>query len=80
MRYEILSYEEPRLVVLESRLPRFTSRDTITVSPAATGSTVHYDALLDLNGAGRAFGPIMQLLFNRTGDRAAAGLRTALNS
>src|SRR6478672_1566934 len=40
MRYAISSYEEPRSVVLESRLPRFTSRDTITVTSTATGSTV----------------------------------------
>ena len=37
MRYAITSYREPNVVVLESRLPRFTSRDTISVAPAATG-------------------------------------------
>jgi hypothetical protein len=82
MRYEIVSYEAPRLVVLEARQPTFTSRDTITVTAAAGGggATVHYDALLEFNGVGRLLDPIMQLIFNRTGDKAAAGMRAALNT
>ena len=81
MRYEIVSYEAPRLVVLEARQPTFTSRDTITVTAAAGGgTTVHYDALLEFNGFGRLLDPIMQLIFNRTGDKAAAGMRAALNA
>ena len=79
MRYEIVSYEEPRLVVIESRKPTFTSRDTITVAAAGDGSTVHYDALLELEGAARLLDPVLQLLFRRTGDKAAAGMRAALN-
>jgi Polyketide cyclase / dehydrase and lipid transport len=80
MRYEIVSYEAPRLVVLEARQPTFTSRDTVTVTEAAGGgATVHYDALLEFTGRGRLLDPIMQLLFNRTGDKAAAGMRAALN-
>jgi hypothetical protein len=81
MRYEIVSYEAPRLVVLEARQPTFTSRDTITVTATAGGgATVHYDALLEFNGLGRLLDPIMQLIFNRTGDKAAAGMRMALNA
>lgn len=80
MRYAIVSYEESQLVVLEARQPSFTSRDTITVASAGEGSTVHYDAVLEFKGPGRALDPIMQLIFNRTGDKAAAGMRAALNS
>jgi hypothetical protein len=81
MRYEIVSYEAPRLVVLEARQPTYTSRDTITVTAAADGgATVHYDALLEFTGFGRLLDPIMQLIFNRTGDKAAAGMRAALNA
>ena len=36
MEYRIVSYDEPRVVVLESRKTRFTSRDTITVARPAT--------------------------------------------
>lgn len=79
MRYELLSYDEPRGVVLEARNKRFTSRDTITVAPAGDGSAVHYDAQLELKGAGRLFDPILQLLFNRTGAKAKSGMQAALN-
>jgi hypothetical protein len=79
MRYTIVSYDAARVVVLEARKPTFTSRDTITISPAGAGSRVHYDARLELNGASRLLEPVLRLLFKRTGDKAAAGLRRALN-
>jgi Polyketide cyclase / dehydrase and lipid transport len=79
MRYELVSCDEPRLFVIESRNRSFTSRDTITVTSLAEGSSVKYNALLEFKGAGRVLDPIMQLLFKRTGDKAAAGLRAALN-
>ncbi len=79
MRYEIVSYEPPRLVVLESRQKAFVSKDTITVAATPNGSTIHYDALLEFSGVAKLFDPIMQLLFRRTGDKAAAGMRAALN-
>ncbi len=79
LRYEVLSTDPPRQIRLEARKPSFTSRDTITVAVAPGGSTVHYDAVLEFKGAGRVFDPLMQLLFNRTGAKAAAGLRAALN-
>ncbi len=79
LHYAIVSSDPPRSVVLEARKPSFTSRDTITVAPAPGGSTVHYDARLEFKGAGRLFDPLMQLLFNRTGAKAAAGMRAALN-
>jgi Polyketide cyclase / dehydrase and lipid transport len=78
MRYEIVSFEEPRLVVIEARKPSFTSRDTITVSPAGDGSTVHYDAVLELRGPGRMLDRVLQVLFDRTGAKASAGMRAVL--
>jgi len=79
LHYDVVSLEPPRLVVLEARKPAFTSRDTITIVPAPGGSTVHYDAALVFRGLARLLDPLMQLVFSRTGDRAAAGLRAALN-
>ncbi|MBA3842730.1 MAG: SRPBCC family protein [Actinobacteria bacterium] len=80
MHYSVVSYAEPRLVVLEALQPTFVSRDTITVAPDGEGSSVHYDALLEFKGAaGRVLDPLLQLIFNRTGDKAAGGMRTALN-
>jgi hypothetical protein len=79
LTYAIVAYEPPAKVVLEAR-NGFASRDTITVEEgAAGGSLVHYDALLAFNGIARLAGPLMQLVFNRVGAKAKAGLETALN-
>ena len=59
--------------------PSFTSRDTITITAAPGGSSVHYDARLEFSGVGRLFDPRMQLLFNLTGAKAPAGIRNPLN-
>ena len=79
LHYVVAASDPPRSIVLEARKPSFTSRDTITVTAAPGGSAVHYDARLEFSGVGRVFDPLMQLLFNRTGAKAAAGMRAALN-
>ena len=80
MHYRTASFDAAEhRVVLHADNPRFVSRDTITVSKAPGGSTVRYDAVLDLRGPVRFLDPLLQLLFKRTGDKAAAGMRTALN-
>ena len=79
LTYAIVAYEPPAKVVLEAR-SGFVSRDTITVEEAAGGgSLVHYDALLAFSGVARLADPLMQLVFNRVGAKAKAGLETALN-
>jgi dehydrogenase/reductase SDR family protein 12 len=79
LTYAIVAYEPPQRVVLEARRG-FVSRDTITVEEAADGgSTVHYDAVLEFGGIGRLVDPLMQLVFDRVGAKAKAGLETALN-
>jgi Polyketide cyclase / dehydrase and lipid transport len=79
LSYAIVAFEPPTRVVLEARRG-FVSRDTITVEGVAGGgSTVHYDALLTFSGIGRLFDPLMQLVFNRVGAKAAAGITAALN-
>ncbi len=79
LNYAIVAYEPPAKVVLEAR-SGFVSRDTITVEEAAGGgSLVHYDALLAFSGVARLADPLMQLVFNRVGAKAKAGLETALN-
>ncbi len=79
LRYAAVEHEPPSRVVLEARRPGFTSRDTITIAPAAGGSTVHYDAVLEFGGFRRLLDPLMNLVFARVGARAAAGLRAELN-
>ena len=66
-------------MIIESKKPTFVSRDTITVTSTPHGSSVHYDAVLQFAGAARLLDPVMRLLFKRTGDKAAAGLRSELN-
>ncbi len=80
LRYEIVSYEPPRVVVLEARRPGFVSRDTITVEPAEDGSVVRYDATLAFHGLGRLLDPVMQRIFDRVGARATIGMQAALNA
>ena len=79
LRYEIVEHDSPLRVVLEAQRPGFVSRDTITVEPAGEGSVVNYDATLAFSGLGRLLDSIMQLIFNRVGARATAGMQTALN-
>jgi hypothetical protein len=79
LRYTIVVYEAPRLVVLEAKRRSFVSRDTITVEPAEGGSHVHYDAVLAFKGPGRLLDPLMQRIFSRVGEHATAGLKAALN-
>jgi len=79
LRYTIVAYEAPRRVVLEAQRPGFVSRDTITIEPAESGSTVHYDAVLAFSGIGRLFDPLMQRIFDRVGARATTGITAALN-
>ena len=79
LTYSIVAYDPPAKIVLEAR-SGFASRDTITVEASASGgSLVHYDALLAFNGLARLADPLMQLVFNRVGAKAKAGLETALN-
>jgi hypothetical protein len=79
LRYSVLDYDRPRRIVFEARRPGFVSRDTITVAAAAAGSTVHYVALLELSGWRRLFEPFFKRTFEGVGDRAAEGMRAALN-
>ncbi len=79
LRYTILSFEPPGRVVLEAEQPSFVSHDEITVEPEGEGSTVRYDARLEFQGIRKVLDPVMQLVFNRVGAKAAAGMTQALN-
>jgi carbon monoxide dehydrogenase subunit G len=79
LRYRTVEYAPTRdlLVLAESTL--FTSEDRITVEVDDAGTVVTYDADLRLNGVLRLADPGLRLVFGRIGDRAAAGLRQALD-
>ncbi|MCB9507690.1 MAG: SRPBCC family protein [Myxococcales bacterium] len=80
MIYEVTEYEPPHRMVLVSRTRWLTSVDEIRVEPDGAGSRVTYDAVLTLNGRLGRFDGFLGHAFRKVGDRAAAGLRTALAS
>jgi carbon monoxide dehydrogenase subunit G len=79
LRYRTVEIDVPRTIRVVAKSWMFTSDDRITVEPDGAGSLVTYDAELRLNGLLR-FGDLgLRIAFGRIGDRAAAGLRTALD-
>lgn len=78
LRYETVEYDEPGNLLVEARNSKFTSIDRITVVAKDEGSIVTYSAELLLNGCLSPLNPLLGLVFNRIGDRAAAGLRRVL--
>ena len=78
LRYETVEYDEPGNLLVEARNSKFTSIDRITVVAKGEGSMVTYSAELLLNGCLSPLNPLLGLVFNRIGDRAAAGLRRVL--
>lgn len=78
LRYRTTTYRPDEELVVVARSRTLTSTDTVTVSVDADGTLVRYDAVLELNGLLRFVDPLLGLAFGRIGDRAAAGLRSAL--
>jgi carbon monoxide dehydrogenase subunit G len=79
LRYRTVGFDAPREVHVVARSTLFTSDDRITVEPSGSGSVVTYDADLRLHGPLRLGDPALRLVFGRIGDRAAEGLRRALD-
>ena len=80
LEYRIIAYEPPCRVVFQADQVAVCSTDEIRVVPVGAGTSVTYDADLRLKGPlGRLMDPLLGLAFRRIGDRAAAGLRNALN-
>jgi len=82
LRYEVLQVEAGRRVLVSAKTWALRSTDEILVEPGpgGHGSVVTYDAELRLNGPLAALDLGLGVVFQRLGDRAAAGLRRALRS
>jgi len=81
LRYRTVSFNAPHHVLVVASTPLLTSEDRITVVPESDGgASVTYDADLRLSGPLRLFDPALGVAFGRIGDRAAAGMRAALNA
>jgi ribosome-associated toxin RatA of RatAB toxin-antitoxin module len=79
LRYVTKEFEAPRRVVLEARSMLLRSYDVIDVEPRGDGCSVTYDATLELAGPLGLIDPVLGLVFDRIGDRAAAGMAAALD-
>jgi hypothetical protein len=77
-RYRTTRFEPSTTVQIEARTRALTSIDRISFADDGEGCLVTYDARLDLNGSRRVLDPLLRLVFGRVGDRAAAGLESAL--
>ncbi len=80
LRYETLEFDRPRRTVVEANSSLLRSYDVIEVTPSGSGATVSYEATLELKGILQFADPILGLVFNRIGDKAAAGMAKALES
>jgi len=78
LRYETLEHQPPVRTVVEAKTSLLRSYDVIEVTSTESGCEVAYDATLTLNGPLALADPILKLVFNRVGGRAAEGLRQAL--
>ncbi len=78
LRYQTMEHDAPRRLLVVARSAALTSTDLITIEPDGEGCAVTYDAELTLNGILRVGELGLRLVFGRVGDRAAAGLRQAL--
>jgi carbon monoxide dehydrogenase subunit G len=78
MRYATTEFQAPRRFVLVAKTAFLTSIDEVRVEASPTGARVTYDAKLTLNGPLSWFDSLLARAFERIGDKAAAGLRTAL--
>jgi hypothetical protein len=65
--------------VIVGRNETTTSRDTITVSPDGTGSSVDYQAEFSFAGLGRWLWPLAMPLLSKLGNDTARTLKSALD-
>ncbi len=80
LRYRLCELDTPHRLVLAADTALLRSHDEIRVARTALGSTVTYDATLQLKGVARLAEPLLAIMFRRIGDRAIAGLRVALSA
>ncbi len=78
--YQIVQYDPPSRVVLESENDNLRSVDTITFEKITRGTRLTYDANLTLKGIRYVGDFALHLAFQWIGRRALDGLRAALNT
>lgn len=77
--YRIEGYDRPNQVVVKGGTTRFTSTDTITVTPVDGSVQVGYRAVFELSGLLRYAEPLLRGTFGKIADKALAGLEKRLS-
>ena len=78
--YEVTEFDHEALTAtLVATHSWFRSIDTISATGDDDGSDVTYDATLELRGPLALLDPLLGLVFDRIGDKAAAGLIRVLD-
>lgn len=78
LTYRTVEHAAPNSLLAVAKSAVYTSEDRVTVVADGTGSVVTYDAQLRFNGFLGIFDVGLRLVFGRIGNRAAVGLRSAL--
>jgi Polyketide cyclase / dehydrase and lipid transport len=80
LTYEVIRFVPDREVLLQAANALLRSTDRIVITGAADGSTISYDAEVQLRGLLRVLDPLLRPGFRTVAERAAAGLAGALSS
>ncbi len=78
LTYVVTRYSRDGMIALEAVNGLLRLVDWIEVAAAGDGATVSYDADVRLRGPLRLLDPVLQRGFGAVGERAAAGLASAL--
>ncbi|HET6339784.1 MAG TPA: SRPBCC family protein [Polyangiales bacterium] len=76
--YAIVEYEQPRVIVFAGRTQFFEYRERVTFAPDGTGTTIEWDAAMDLRSLLALGNPFLSLLYQRIGDDATSGIARVL--
>jgi len=79
LTYEVIRFVPDQEVLLQAANALLRSTDRIVVTGAADGSTVSYDAEVQLRGPLRVLDPLLRPGFRVVADQAAGGLADALS-
>jgi len=79
LTYVVEELVDHKLIQLRGENKTVIAVDTLTFRPVASGTEVTYAAEFTFKGLSRIVAPLLKPAFERLGNQAEAGLRTALN-
>jgi uncharacterized protein YndB with AHSA1/START domain len=78
LEYETTELQRPTRIVLHGENDSMISDDVITITADGSGSSVTYEAEIELKGARKLADPVVNIGFQRLGDKARDGLAEKL--